>query len=73
MKPRTYDMTFCVSKCKNKCERHYSQYEFEKGRLYSMSSFDCENKGKVKKIILERSDTNENRKRFKRKSTDISR
>ena len=57
MKPRTYDMTFCVSKCKNKCERHYSQYEFEKGRLYSMSSFDCENKGKVKKIILERSDT----------------
>ena len=56
MKPRTYDMTFCVSKCKNKCERHYSQYEFEKGRLYSMSSFDCENKGKVKKIILERSD-----------------
>lgn len=56
MKPRTYDMTFCVSKCKNKCERHYSQYEFEKGRLYSMSSFDCENKGKVKKNILERSD-----------------
>lgn len=50
MKPRTYDMTFCVSKCKNKCERHYSQYEFEKGRLYSMSSFDCENKGKVKKL-----------------------
>ena len=51
MKPRTYDMTFCVSKCKNKCERHYSQYEFEKGRLYSISSFDCENKGKVKKKL----------------------
>ena len=27
-----------------------SGYEFEKGRLYSMSSFDCENKGKVKKL-----------------------
>lgn len=25
--------------------------EFEKGRLYSMSSFDCENKGKVKNYI----------------------
>ena len=52
MKPRTYDMTFCVSKCKNKCERHYSQYKFEKGILYSISSFDCENKGKVKKNYI---------------------
>lgn len=52
MKPRTYDMTFCISKCKNKCERHYSKYEFEKGRLYSMADFNCENKGKVNQIIL---------------------
>jgi hypothetical protein len=44
MKPRTYDMTFCVSKCKNKCERHYSQYDFDKGRLVSMADFNCENK-----------------------------
>jgi hypothetical protein len=42
MKPRTYDMTFCVSKCKNKCDRHYSLYEFEGGRLYSMADFNCE-------------------------------
>lgn len=52
MKPYTYDMTFCVSKCKNKCDRHYSKYEFDDGRLYSMANFDCENKGKLKKIIL---------------------
>ena len=48
MKPRTYDMTFCVSNCKNKCDRHYSQYEFEEGRLYSMADFNCEN-GKERK------------------------
>ena len=42
MKPRTYDMTFCVSKCKKKCDRHYSLYEFECGRLYSMADFNCE-------------------------------
>ena len=52
MKPRTYDMTFCVSKCKNKCERHYSLYEFEKGRLYSMADFNCEKLGEVKQIRL---------------------
>jgi hypothetical protein len=52
MKPRTYDMTFCVSKCKNKCERHFSQYEFEKGRLYSMADFNCEGKGRLKQIHL---------------------
>lgn len=40
-KPRTYDMTFCVSKCKNKCERHYSLYSFDKDRLYSMCEFNC--------------------------------
>ena len=43
MKPRTYDMTFCVSNCKNKCDRHYSQYEFEPKRFYSMADFNCEN------------------------------
>lgn len=44
MKPRTYDMTFCVSSnCKNKCDRHYSQYEFKEDRLYSMADFNCEN------------------------------
>lgn len=43
MKPRTYDMTFCVSNCKNKCERHYSQYEFERDRLYSIADFNCGN------------------------------
>ena len=48
MKPRTYDMTFCVSNCKNKCDRHYSQYEFELDRLYSMADFNCGN-GKEKK------------------------
>lgn len=48
MKPRTYDMTFCVSICKNKCERHFSQYEFELDRLYSMADFNCGN-GKEKK------------------------
>lgn len=42
MKLRTYDMTFCVSKCQNKCDRHYSLYEFEGGRLYSMADFNCE-------------------------------
>ena len=52
MKPYTYDMTFCVSKCKNKCKRHYSLYEFEKGRLYSMADFNCKNKGKDKQIHL---------------------
>ena len=52
MKPRTYDMTFCVSKCKNKCERHFSQYEFEKDRLYSMSDFNCEGKRRLKQIHL---------------------
>lgn len=54
MKPRTYDMTFCVSKCKNKCDRHYSLYEFESGRLYSMADFNCE----IKKIL----EVNERRK-----------
>lgn len=48
MKPRTYDMTFCVSKCKNKCDRHYSLYEFEEDRLCSMADFNCENKEKNK-------------------------
>lgn len=43
MKPRTYDMIFCVSNCKNKCDRHYSQYEFESDRFYSMADFNCEN------------------------------
>ena len=52
MKPRTYDMTFCVSKCTKKCERHYSQYEFELDRLYSMADFDCEKLGKTKQIQL---------------------
>lgn len=52
MKPRTYDMTFCVSKCKKKCDRHYNKYEFDLGRYYSMANFDCENKGQVKEIIL---------------------
>ena len=42
-KPRTYDMAFCVSKCKKKCERHYSQYSFDTGRLYSMAEFNCKN------------------------------
>lgn len=42
MKPRTYDMTFCVSECKKKCERHYSQYKFDVGRLISMANFNCE-------------------------------
>ena len=46
MKPRTYDMTFCVSKCKNKCERHYSQYEFEKGRLSVCQVLIAKTKGK---------------------------
>ena len=55
MKPRTYDMTFCVSKCKNKCERHFSQYEFEKGRLISMADFNCENK----KLLKNKGQTNE--------------
>ena len=54
MKPRTYDMTFCVSKCKNKCDRHYSLYEFEDGRLYSMSDFNCEEQGQVKQIHLKK-------------------
>lgn len=44
MKPSTYDMTFCVSKCKNKCDRHYSLYEFDEERLCSMADFNCENK-----------------------------
>lgn len=50
MKPRTYDMTFCVSKCKNKCERHYSKYEFETDRLYSMADFNCEKLEEIKQI-----------------------
>lgn len=54
MRPRTYDMTFCVSKCKNKCERHYSQYEFEHGRLYSMADFDCEKRGILKSAYLKK-------------------
>ena len=53
MKPRTYDMTFCISKCKNKCERHYSLYEFEKDRLYSMSDFKCKHKPDNPYIFLE--------------------
>ena len=58
MKPFTYDMTFCVSICKNKCERHYSQYEFEKNRLYSMADFNCENgkERKTKNVRLKRGD-----------------
>ena len=40
-KPRTYDMTFCTSNCKNKCDRHYSKYSFDTGRLYSMADFNC--------------------------------
>lgn len=54
MKPSTYDMTFCVSKCDNKCDRHYSQYKFEPKRYYSMANFDCEKKGQVKQIILKK-------------------
>lgn len=41
MKPRTYDMTFCVSECKDKCDRHYSLYEFDEGRLCCMCDFKC--------------------------------
>ena len=40
--PYTYDMTFCVSECKYKCERHISKYKFEIGRLISQVDFNCE-------------------------------
>lgn len=50
MKPRTYDMTFCVSECPNKCDRHYSQYEFEGDRLYSMCDFNCSNKERLNPV-----------------------
>jgi len=40
--PYTYDMTFCVSECKHKCERHISKYKFEIGRLISQADFNCE-------------------------------
>lgn len=46
-RPRTYDMTFCVTKdCKDKqkCDRYYAQYEFEHGRLYSMADFNYKEK-----------------------------
>ena len=42
--PYTYDMTFCVSKCKNKCDRHISNYSFQVGRLISQADFNCEEK-----------------------------
>ena len=56
MKPYTYDMTFCVSGCTNKCDRHYSLYEFESDRLYSMADFNCNNKEdrKTKNVIIRR-------------------
>lgn len=47
--PVTYDMTFCISKCKKKCYRHISQYKFKRGYLYGISNFDCEHKGILKK------------------------
>lgn len=42
--PYTYDMTFCVSKCKEKCYRHIDHYSFEVGRPISMADFKCEEK-----------------------------
>jgi hypothetical protein len=45
MEPYTYDITFCISKCNNKCERHIDRYTFEPGRLISQADFNCkENK-----------------------------
>ncbi|MBQ1551403.1 MAG: hypothetical protein IIZ67_04795 [Bacilli bacterium] len=56
MKPHTYDMTFCTSRCNHKCDRHYSLYEFENNRLYSMADFNCDNKKerKTKEIRVRR-------------------
>lgn len=42
--PTSYDVTFCVSKCKDKCWRHTDNYEFAPDILISMADFDCENK-----------------------------
>lgn len=56
MKPYTYDMTFCTSRCTHKCNRHWSLYEFEGNRLYSMADFNCDNKKerKTKEIRIRR-------------------
>ncbi len=42
--PYTYDMTFCVSKCEEKCDRHIDNYKFEVGRFVSLADFKCEEK-----------------------------
>lgn len=44
--PRSYDRTFCVSKCKKKCDRHVDNYTFAPYRLISQADFNCENKKK---------------------------
>ena len=32
------DVTYCTKRCKNKCWRHESNYNFDKNRLYSFTN-----------------------------------
>lgn len=46
------DVTYCTNdECKNKCDLHYSYYEFETDRFYIGTSECAKNiKGSVKKV-----------------------